>query len=239
MSGSERREIVRVHGLAVEVDPARDPFGVIRGMLKGWYEATEVRLARALLTPEDRVVELGAGLGVVSSTLASIVGADAVLSFEANPAVADRARANAVRNGFSVTVEQAVCRPRAVLAEASGPAVFRLSQAFWASGLEDGSQAPDRSPTTGHIEVPARPLEDVLAAHRANVLVMDIEGGEIEILERADLTGLRALTFETHEAHVGRTRTNAAIQAACARGFEIDFSLTADGVVVLRRIGEG
>ena len=227
---------IQVHGFTIEVDPARDPFGVIRGMLKGWYEASEVRLARALLQPGDRVVELGAGLGVVSCTIASLVGADALISFEANPEIAERARCNTAHNGFAVRVEQTVCRPRAVLDETPGTASFRLSEAFWASGLEDGSDAPGRSPNTGHIAVPVRPLEDVLAEHRASVLVMDIEGGEIEILEETDLSGLRALTFETHEAHVGRSRTNAAIRSACERGFEIDFSLTAEGVVVLRRV---
>ena len=231
-------QLLPVHGFTIEIDPARDPFGVIRGMLKGWYEASEVRLARALLKPQDRVVELGAGLGVVSCTIASLIGPEALISFEANPAIAERARQNTRRNGFEAWIEQAVCRPRGVLGDTSGTATFRLSEAFWASGLEDGTDAPGRSPTTGHIDVPVRALEDVIAEHRATVLVMDIEGGEIEILERADLSGLRALTFETHEAHVGRTRTNAAIRAACDRGFEIDFTLTTDGVVVLRREGD-
>lgn len=232
-------QTVQIHGLTIAVDPARDPFGVIRGLLKGWYEGSEVRQARALLEPQDRVIELGAGLGVVSCTIASLVGADALVSFEANPAVVARARDNGTRNGFALRIEQAVCRPRVVLAEEPGPASFRLSEAFWASGLEDGTAAPERSPTTGHIAVPARALEDVIAEHRASVLVMDIEGGEIEILERADLTGLRALSFETHEAHVGRARTNDAVRAACDRGFEIDFTLTTDGIVLLRRAGEG
>ena len=231
-------QTVQVHGFAIEVDPAQDPFSVVRGLLKGWYEASEVRQARALLRPEDRVIELGAGLGVVSCTLASIVGPEALLSFEPNPTIAGRAQRNGARNGFDLRIEPAVCRPRTLLEGLPGQASFRLSEAFWASGLEDGVEVADRSPTTGHVDVAVRSLEGAIAEHRASVLVMDIEGGEIEILEQADLSALRALTFETHEAHVGRARTNAAIRSACDRGFEIDFTLTADGVVVLRRIGE-
>jgi hypothetical protein len=67
------------------------------------------------------------------------------------------------------------------------------------------------------------------------VLVMDIEGGELEILEQADLSGLRALIFETHEKTVGREATNRAVFAAWRRGFLIDFRLTREGIVVMRR----
>ncbi|MEM7566702.1 MAG: FkbM family methyltransferase [Pseudomonadota bacterium] len=235
-------ERVQVHGFQLDIDPAQDPFGVVKGILKGWYEASEVKVARALLKPEDRVVELGAGLGMVTCALSAIVGPANVIAFEPNAEIAPRARHHLALNGFDTRVEEGLCRPRACLAqtqqarpESPAKARFRLAKAFWASGLEaegrDGGDGP-------LVDVAVRPLEDVLAAHRASILVMDIEGGEIEILEEADLTGLRAIALETHEGMVGRGRTNAAIRAACARGFDIDFALTQDGIVVLRRAEE-
>ncbi len=242
-------ERVNVHGFALDIDPATDPFGVVKGILKGWYEASEVRVARALLTPEDRVVELGAGLGMVTCALSAIVGPANVIAFEPNTEIAPRARHHLALNGFDTRVEEGLCRPRASLATAPdarssdarsandtrpNKARFRLAKAFWASGLDAEGREGGDGPL---VDVPVRPLEDVLTEHRASVLVMDIEGGELEILEDTDLTGLRALAFETHEHMVGRGRTNAAVRAACARGFDIDFALTQDGIVVLRRAG--
>ncbi len=234
-------ERVHVHGFALDIDPATDPFGVVKGILKGWYEASEVRVARALLTPEDRVVELGAGLGMVTCALSAIVGPAHVIAFEPNAEIAPRARHHLALNGFDTRVEEGLCRPRACLDAASGArssdarpakARFRLAKVFWASGLDAEGREGGDGPL---VDVAVRPLEDVLTEHRATVLVMDIEGGELEILEKADLAGLRALAFETHEHMVGRGRTNAAVRAACARGFDIDFALTQDGIVVLRR----
>ena len=225
-------EIISVHGLKAYIDRARDPEIIQRGLDRGWYEADEIALAREVLKAGDRVVELGAGMGLVTSAMATLVGADAVVAYEPNPLIAERARANLVLNGVSTTIREGVCRPRSVGSEAVD---FRLAKIFWASSLvvkaEEG--APPRDEQV--LKVPVEILEDVLSAHQANVLVMDIEGGELEILREADFSSLRVLIFETHEAMVGRLATNTAIQAACARGFLIDFSLTREGVVVLRR----
>ncbi|MCB8839398.1 FkbM family methyltransferase [Aurantimonas sp. VKM B-3413] len=219
-------EIVTLHGLKVQVDRERDAPVIQRGIDRGWYEGDEVRLARAVIGPHDRVLELGGGMGVVTSALAGIVGDAAVLTYEPNPAVVERARANLSLNGHAVEIRQRLCRPASTGAT---HAAFRLAEVFWASGLDRG-EAEGRL-----IEVAVDPLETVIATHRATILVMDIEGGELEILETADLSPLRAMIFETHEDQVGQEATNAAVLAACARGFLIDFKLTRDGVVVLRR----
>jgi FkbM family methyltransferase len=222
----EHLKRVKVHGFDIGVDLAGDPFPVITGMLRGWYEGREVRTAGAVLTASDRVIELGAGLGVVTCRIASCVGAGAVVAYEANPAIAARARDNLGRNGFAVEVREGVLRPQR---RALDQATFSVAPAFWGSSLVERADARET------IVVPVQPLETVLRDFEATVLIMDIEGGEIEILEEANLQGLRAVIFETHEAMVGMKRTNQAIQVSCSQGFVVDFSMSGDGVVVLRR----
>ena len=78
--------------------------------------------------------------------------------------------------------------------------------------------------TSGVAEVATQCLEDVIAAHKANVLVMDIEGLEVDILETARLDGIDKIIVEIHYDKVGRERTNKAIfdLARQAKRLEID-----------------
>ncbi len=216
-------DIVELHGFKVELFPD-DPEIIQRAFRYGWYERDEVNAARAIIDKSDRVLELGSGLGVVACAISSIVGAANMVGFEPNGSVAARARRNLALNGFEPRIEELICRPAAAGGTSSD---FYIADIFWASSRDAGKGK--------RISVPVTSLEDEIAAHRANVLVMDIEGGEIEILERADLSPIRAIIFESHEKMVGRRTTNNAIAAALARGFLINFQLTTAGIVVLVR----
>ena len=66
----------------------------------GDYESKESDAALKRLRKGWTVLELGAGLGFVSSVCASVVGAENVISVEANPRMLDPVRANLERNGF-------------------------------------------------------------------------------------------------------------------------------------------
>src|SRR5690606_7382292 len=137
---------------------------------KGWYERDEVEIARSRLVPGDRVIELGAGLGVTSLVAARIVGGDAVASFEGNPGLLPVENANAARNGLPVAFHNRLLLPRA----SAGPheARFTVDATFWASGMSALAAGGTE------VTVPTGVLEDEIAALRANVLIMDVEGFE-------------------------------------------------------------
>jgi FkbM family methyltransferase len=220
--------IYRIHGLELELDDAMLPDIVRRALSRGWYERDEVEILRAALRPGDRVVELGAGLGVTSMVAAGTLGAEAVSSFEANPALLPVIRANAARNGFDLAVQNRVLLPSAAVV--GRPMVtLDVGGAFWASSVvaKDTALRP--------VEVETGALEAELARHRASVLVMDIEGLEVEVLELADLSALRALVFEIHYDRAGRERTDAAVIGLLDRGFRLDFQRSSRGVLLAER----
>jgi FkbM family methyltransferase len=216
---------MEIHGIRLELEDD-DPPVIRKGVERGWYEKNEVDSVRRILRGDDRVIELGAGLGVVTCAIAGIVGSRNVLAFEPNPAIAARARSTLHGNGFDVTVREEVCKPRK-LDEKS--AEFWISEVFWASGLQRKAASARR------IVAPVRPLEDVIDGLGATILVMDIEGGEVEILLNMDLAPLRAIVLETHDDFVGRRSTNEAIRSALDQGFLIDFKNAAGGVITLMR----
>ncbi|MEM9160675.1 MAG: hypothetical protein AAGB46_16625, partial [Verrucomicrobiota bacterium] len=64
---------------------------------------------------------------------------------------------------------------------------FHVAKDFWSSSLLDN--------TAGSVAVtaPATGLAQAVAQHRANVLIMDVEGAEHAILTRSDLTGVETI----------------------------------------------
>lgn len=65
--------------------------------------------------------------------------------------------------------------------------------------------------------------------------ICDIEGGEVDLLMQADLSGLRLLILETHVWAVGEARTDAMIRKFVLDGFAIDLDASGQGVAALRR----
>lgn len=218
----------RIYGLELDLDDRALPEPVKRGLVKGWYERDEVEIIRTCLKPGDRVLELGAGLGVTTMIAAGIVGAGAIKAFEANPAMIPVFEKNAADNGFVIAIENRVLYPRAS-ADRHASVLVDISGHFWGASILDAG-----SPETS-VEAPTGVIEEELAAHQANVLLMDIEGLEVEILEKADLSSVEKLIFEIHYARAGRARTDNSVLGLISQGFRIDFERSRRGVVFMDR----
>jgi hypothetical protein len=85
------------------------------------------------------------------------------------------------------------------------------------------------------VRIPVFCLELEIAAHKANVLICDIEGGEVELLADADLTGIRLIIMETHYWAAGEAATDAMIRNLILQGFSFHLGVSGHHVSVLRR----
>ncbi|MDE3175330.1 MAG: FkbM family methyltransferase [Pseudomonadota bacterium] len=192
----------------------------------GSYENRERGLVTRLLRPDDRALEVGTAIGLVSMTAAAMIGADRVVTFDANPAMIADAKANFARNGLDIAAYCGALTPRSRFV-AGARLAFYVSPQFWASRLvEDGE---------GTISTPTFCFEEERARANANVLICDIEGGEVDLLMQADLSGLRLVILETHVWAVGEARTDALIRKLTLDGFVVDLDLSGQGVAALRR----
>jgi hypothetical protein len=86
-------------------------------------------------------------------------------------------------------------------------------------------------------EVPVFCLEDEIASHRANVLIIDVQGGEIELLDGADLASIRLIIMKTSDPADGVT--GSMIRRLVRQGFDIDRDLLRRGIAVLVRETNG
>ncbi|MWB79606.1 FkbM family methyltransferase [Pseudooceanicola sp. 216_PA32_1] len=163
----------------------------------GTYEGQEIRGALHVVRKGDRVLELGAGIGAVGAVVAKTAEPAVVASFEANPDLIEHVEALYRLNGLD---DRIGVTNRVLMAQPDRPETvsFYIANSYLGSSLIDRA---DRA--TRKVSVPTSSFADTVAVLRPNVLLMDIEGGELDILTHADLGGFRALVLEFHPAAYG------------------------------------
>lgn len=138
-------------------------------LVRDTYEAEEAELVREYLPSDTDVIELGAGLGYVSCVIDDELSEDRrQLAVEPNPHIVPRLRRTKVLNDAGFTV-----REEAYGSE-SNTVRLDLGDAFWTA-----TTSRDEG-----IEVSAATLSSLRddAGLSTFSLVMDIEGGEYEVL---------------------------------------------------------
>ena len=160
------------------------------------------------------MLELGAGLGVVGSVTALNARPAKVMSFEANPALIPLIRAMHVENGLEDVIE---LRNEVLISAADRPEsmTFHVTNSFLGSSLIE-KEARQTTP----VEVATADYHAVAETFRPNVLLMDIESGELEFLKHADLRGLRAVVIEFHPSVYGKSGAQTCKNILRAAGFE-------------------
>lgn len=185
------------HGIKVPHSPMLTPVRIER-INAARYEAQEIAGALAVVQPGDKVLELGAGLGLVGAIVAHNAKPAQVLSFEANPNLIDHIRMLYRMNNLGDQIDVR----NAVLISAPNPPpkmAFHIRNSYLGSSLIDS----DTRATT-RVEVPTQLYAELKQNYAPDVLLIDIEGGELEFLRHASLAGIRAVVIEFHPGAYGR-----------------------------------
>lgn len=177
-------------GVDVPASDFLDP-GMIRRIGRGKYEGREIAGALHVVRAQDRVLELGAGLGIVGAVVARNRRPERMLSFEANPALMPHIGALYRLNGLERVID---ARNAVLISDPDRPASlpFHIHPGFRSSSL---IAADDTAAT---VDVPTEDFAAVCAELKPTVLISDIEGGELDLLRHADLSGFRAVVIEFH-----------------------------------------
>lgn len=189
----------------------------------GDYECAEVAGIRALLEPDDIVMELGAGIGFISLQCAKAIGGDRVFAYEANPALEPHIRQNYDLNDLHPKLEMCI------LGEKDGEADFFIEKDMWDSSMIRGK------PDARKVSVPVRSLNDAIRRNRPTFLIMDIEGGEYDIMKMIDFQTIRKVAFETHEAIIGEEKVKFVEQKLRDSGFVVNKDLSVGQQLVATR----
>jgi len=196
-------EMIRSRGLRVPNDPAVIDPKKRRLLRKGDYERREVEAVRALVRPEDVVLELGGGIGYMSTFMAHNRKVANIHTYEANPALIPFIkRLHAENDVQSVTIHNALLGPR------KGKAKFYVRENFLASSMEENPSG-EKSPVVQIEEIEVENARAAVKAIKPTFLVCDIEGAEAQILPLADFSGLRGAVIELHPQWIGEAGVRA------------------------------
>ena len=185
--------IYRVDGCRFEIPIHMTDRNYRSAFVFGEYEAGERKLIRQFLRTDDRVIELGGCIGVLSCLVNSRLEARTHhLVVEANPELIPLLRRHRELNQACFEIaECAVSRDPEV--------TFAVHRLMTQSGIFAQGD-------TRHIRVRGRSLADLHDSYGPfNVLLIDIEGSELEILKSSSnlLLEYRLVIIELHQELLG------------------------------------
>jgi FkbM family methyltransferase len=199
--------ILNLHGVKVRTGMEDVPKSVRSALFKGTYEKFECDLVKQHVTAGAKILEIGTGIGLVSLVATRLSGQGNVLSYEANPKMEATIRANYLLNGFEPNL-----RMKALTADGRELTFFQ-DQNILSSSLHER----DIKSTT--ITVPSVAINDVLKEAAPSVILMDVEGAEVELLEIADLSNVKVMIIEMHPHIVGHDVIDGLLESLNAQGF--------------------
>lgn len=186
-----------------------------RAMADGIYERNELDIVERTLEPDDRVLECGAGIGLLSTFCAKRVGSDRVKTFEANPFMASI---------IAKTYELNRVFPKLVIGAigaAHDQIDFHVRKNFWPS-----SSHVDRAQGARTITVPCCALNAEILATRPTYLCIDIEGAEEHLVGCSDLDGVLRVMVEVHPELIGESAVDRFIGWLNSLGFTKNDSIS-------------
>jgi FkbM family methyltransferase len=199
---------------------------VRRRVYAGRYEDPERRAIAAIVRPDDSVLEIGAGVGIVSASIASRLGKNGrLITYEANPNLERSIVAVAEANHFTY-------RPRiaSVGAEKGQIEFYINADTFESSSTHDrgrGSQSL--------ISISQHSLQDVFDEVQPNVLLIDIEGAETNILSWTFPSTLRAICAEFHPHIVGDREVTRLVRNLLNQNFNLLLDQSGERVFAFSR----
>ena len=223
--------VYELNGVSLPHDDAIITPQVAAALKRGNYERPEVLATPKFLEPEDRVLELGAGIGYISSYVAKVIGVEHVTCVEANPMLADYIRRMHEMQGLSNTsVKNCVAVPGGATLEPEKEVDFYIRDPFWSSSLDAGRDVVSVA------RIPQEYLSDLIRDADATAMIVDIEGGERDIFQGGDLGTVRKIYVELHTRYIRPKGIKACFDALSEQGFYYDQRVSHGGVVLFRKL---
>lgn len=219
---------VTLDDITLELPDAMATPALMGRLGSGRFEADEAAAARARVAPGMRVLDLGAGLGFVSSILARGAGAGNLLAVEANPAMVPVLRGNLDRNGHGVA---RVLHAAVTGGEGGGIARFQVPRAVLGASLARADVPEDEV-----VEVPSIGIETLIYDHRPELVMMDVEGAEARLFGQPWNPELRFLVLELHPPRYGQRAIKRIVDCMSDSGLTYDPVTSRGRILGFRRV---
>lgn len=184
-------------------------FNVLRWILNERYEDGEINIIKNRITSGDIVLEIGTGLGFISSFCSKKIGAENVFTYEANilnlPVIKSVFRKNEVSPNLT----------NGLLSNTDGEFLFPINAK---NRLGSGTAIN----TDKKAIIPMINLNGEIKKINPTFLIMDIEGGEYEIFSIIDFQSIKKIQFELHPEIIGKEKCHKIFEILDINNFKKD-----------------
>jgi len=211
--------IVHIDGVKLRLRPEYSS-RLARELLARTYAMSERALLRHALEDGDKVLEVGTGIGVIAALCARRLGCDRVVAYDAHPAMWRAARETFELNGLSPRLEHCA------LGRVQGRRILYAGETL-------GDAGPGRRPR--RLMVPGRTLAEAVRTHRPTLLIIDVEGGECELMKDCVTLGVPKILIAFYPHLLGSAAVARARLTFAQAGYEAA-AASADGNRVYYRL---
>jgi FkbM family methyltransferase len=199
---------------------------ISRSIYNGSYEQAEIKILKSYLSKEDIVMEIGAGIGLLSAYCAKEIGSNRVFAYEANPKLGDVINKTYQINNVSPTLQ--IC----MIGEDTKIQDFYITKDFWSSSFVKPAEEIFET-----ISISMKSFNDEVTKTDPSLLIVDIEGGEHKLFENINLHNIRKIIIELHNSSVGIEKIASVKNKLKDNGFEVVESIPngEDEILFLRR----
>lgn len=196
-------------GVKIPLKETKELWKLRKLIFLGEYEAPELSALKDLLKPDDVVVELGAGVGIVSTFIALHLNTPSNLyAFEANSKILQSIEAVAASNNVRFNVQNCA------VAIEEGELEFFFDDHFESSSMINRERGAKAS------KVPAVAFSNLLATLQPTVVVIDVEGAEKDLLNIHFPDCVRVISGEVHPHIIGDAAISKIFANLFAQGFD-------------------
>lgn len=199
---------------------------ILGAIRDGGYEQLELNQLNSIMHPNERVLEIGSGIGLISTLAAKNPLIDQVIAYEANPVLCEYQRQVHKLNNVKVDVRNSILLPNASHEQID----FYIRSDFWSSSLSS------HSPYEQVVRVPVADFQQVIETDDPTLLVVDIEGGELDLFDGIDFKNIRRVLIEIHQQNIDRSGVRKIFDIFSANGFHYDQWHSTGGVIVFSHV---
>jgi FkbM family methyltransferase len=219
--------IVSLHG--VRIDASKPPISrpMAARIRSGHYEVHEAGCVRALTSSGDSILELGGGIGLISSVAGTTQRDIKITVVEANPELIPIIRSTHQLNGVMADVINGVAAARAPLNATTN---FYIRADFWASSL-----SPEPWGYQKQISVPLLDVQRLLDDRSCTFVICDVEGAEVELIPSLTLTKVQKILVEFHPRVTGHQAVRRVFRHLGRQGFQPNREFSKSAVIFFER----
>jgi len=216
-------EGVKINAVGSHISPK-----IEQAIRSGYYEQAELQILKSCLSQSDTVMEIGAGIGFLSSYCAKQIGSEQVFAYEANPALEESIRHTYEINCVNPNLE--IC----LIGAQTGLDIFYIASDFWESSFVK----PIADKEVDTITVAAKSFSQEVRRINPSLLIVDIEGGEYELFKDVNLYNIQKIIIELHNSLIGDEKVQFVKTRLSDYGFKVveKISNCDDEILFLQRL---